>query len=317
MAWLWAERRRVRKAIYKAEVELGWLGWEQVDFFELPITEEVNKVQESERTQASLLNTSAELAARKAVFDKELAGEKALHDQTQASLAEERAPVAAALEEAEAKRRQKLEAVERFDRAVEEIARLEKQLEARSLAFMKIERPDISIRTEARKVSDELGRLSDERQLVLADKVNAAQEAARIEPGIAQLRAELERLDTAASAVRERLAGATRRLTGEMRALERERRKSNMRMSHLDREKRKPYQRIGAVLADHGIYPLNQPQVFEKVLALRERDARIAETLSDLRGACAAVNHGMLIAFYFLLAAILVAVVFGACQFIH
>ncbi len=53
-----------------------------------------------------------------------------------------------------------------------------------------------------------------------------------------------------------------------MRQLDRERKKSNVHMSRLDREKRKPYRLIGACLADHGIAPLNQPEILEKVLSL-------------------------------------------------
>lgn len=315
--WLWVARLRVRRALYKAETELGWLGWEQVDFFENQVMEEVRKVQEFENTQASLLNSSAELGIRKVALDEELAREQALHDQAQAALASERAPIAAEFEQAENLRRQKLEAAGRFDAALQELAQLEKDLQARSLALMKIEKATLEVRVEAREISDHLGRLPAERKLVFADKANAAKEAARLEPEMERLRAELRRIDTAAEEVRERFAAAGSRVMGELRLLERERKKSTLRMSHLDREKRKPYQLIGACLADHNLAPLNQPEVLEKVAALRERDAALTETLAVLQAVCAAGDAGMLTAFYLLLAAVLFAIVVITLQLLH
>ncbi len=317
IAWLRIARVRLRRALAAAEVELGWLGWEQVDFFDLEINDEVKKVQEYETTQASLLNTSAELSGRKAVLDEELAREKETHDKAQADLAAERAPIAAELDEAETKRRNKLEAIERFDRALAEIARLEKQFEARSLSFMGIDQPSIEVRAEAREISTELIRLSAERNLVLADQTKATAESARLEPGIANLRAELERIDTLAAAARDRLASATRRVTGEMRQLERERKKSSLRMSHLDREKRKPYRHIGACLADHNLGPLNQPHVLQKVLALRASEAELTQRLSALQTACAAADSGTLLTFYLLAGLLLVATAVVMFKLLH
>jgi len=317
IAWLWFARVRVRRALLEAEGELGWLGWEQVDFFDNQIVVEVEKVREFENTQASLMNTSAELSGRKAALDEELAAGKAVHDEAQDALSKARHEMLKELEQSEARRRQKLEAVERFERALEEIARLEEGLEVRSVSLMKIERPDMEIRAEAREVSDALGRLPGERRLVLADKAAAGEEAARLEPGITQLRLGLQQNEDAASAARERLAAATRRVTAEMRLLERQRKKSNVHMSQLDREKRKPYRLIGACLADHGIAPLNQPQMLENVLTLRERHAVLAQMLSDLQVACRAVDSGVLIGFYLLLVAVLFTITVIAAQFIH
>jgi hypothetical protein len=83
-------------------------------------------------------------------------------------------------------------------------------------------------------------------------------------------------------------------------------------MSHLDREKRSPYRLIGACLADHRIAPLNQPQVLEKALALRERDAQLSQSLAELQAACAAANPGMLVAFYLLLGGMLIVLLVAA-----
>jgi chromosome segregation ATPase len=308
IGWLWVKRLRVRRALSTAEGELGWLGWEQVDFYDEQIVAEVQKVREYENTQASLMNTSAELSGRKAALDEELAREKAKHDEAQKELAEERGKIAGQLEQAENKRRQKLAAVQRFGQALEELAGQERELQKRSLDLMNVVRVDLATRVEAREVSDALARVPAERRLVLADKATAADEAARLEPGIAQFRAELQRIDGEAAAAGEGLAEATRRVTGELLLLERERDKSNVHMSRLDKEKLKPYRAIGACLADHGIAPLNQPEILEKVFALREREAGIAERLGELRAACASMDRGVLVGFYVLLAAILFVV---------
>ena len=317
IAGLWLVRLRVRSALVHAETELGFLGWEQVDFFDESISAEVTKVQEFENTQASLMNTSAELSGCKAALDEELARENALHDEAQAALATERQPFVAQFEQAESQRRLKVEAIERFNRAIAEFARLENRLEARSLGYLKVERPTDAIRAEAREVSDELSHIANQRQILLTDKTHAAGEIERIESVIANLRGELRRIDAAASAARDSLAAATRRLTAEMSNLDRQKKKSSVHMSRLDSKKRKPYRIIGACLADHGIAPLNQPQMLEKVMGLRERDACLVQTLTDLWAACAAASAGVLAAFYLLLAAVLAAVSSIAWRFLH
>jgi chromosome segregation ATPase len=310
IVWLSAVRFRLRRTLFEAETELGWLGWEQVDFYDEELNAHVKIVQDFEHTQASLLNTSAELSGQQVVLEEELAGETAAHDRTQAALAAERAPLSAQLEQSEATRRLKLESGDRFARALDEIASLEKRLEAESLEFMNLRHPNIQVRIEARKVSDELGRLSAERKLVMADQANAALEAAALESVVTRLRAELHRIDSAADAARDALAAASRRHAGEARPLEDQKKKSDLRMAHLDREKKTHYRIIGACLANEGVAPRNQPEILTKVFTLRDEDLLLTQTLTDLRAACTAyatAHPGKLIAFYMMLAMLLLA----------
>lgn len=303
VGWLLVRRMRMQRALAEAETELGWLGWEQVDFFDARLTEQVEKVQEFENAQANLLNTSAELSGRKNEVAQTLAQHISTHDGTQAALAAERAPLAAQLEQAEASRRQKLEAVERFSRAIDDLAKKERRLEARSLALMGLEQPDVEARIEAREVSDELGQIGSEKKLVTADKASAMREADMLEGVITRARGELKRIDTAAAAARETLAAARAGHDSETRLLDRERKKSSLHMAHLDKEKRKPYRIIGASLADDRIGPLNQPEILANVDALRAGLAEIGETMAALRAEGAAVDRGVLITFYLLLLA--------------
>lgn len=306
-AWLCVLRLQVRRDLSQAEAELGYLAWEQADFYGEEVIAAVKKIQEFEETQAALQNTSAELAKRKAALDEDLASENAAHDRAQASLAAERAPIAAALQVAETALRQKQEIVARFERAIAEIAATEKKLQAQSLAYLKITQPTLQIRTEAREICDELTGLSVERSLVETDREHAAAEAANTEAVITRLKGELQRIDAASSAARDNLAQAIRRIAAERRQADREAKKSLHRMSHLDRKKRQPYRFIGACLADHAIFPLNQPAVLAKVNALRQRNRDLTNTLAHLRASRATTAPTPLIAFYLLLAALLLA----------
>jgi len=317
IVWLLVARLRLKHALYEAEAELGWLGWEQADYFDERIEAEVAKVREFEEKQAQLLNSSAKLSSRKAALDEELAREQNLHDQVQQALAGEREPHASQLERARASHRQKLGAIERFDRALEEIGRLEKHLEARSAAFLQIDNPDIEARIKAREVTDELSRTAGVRRFVLADKASASEDAQRLEPGVAQLRAELDRIDAAAAAARERLANAVSHHAVEVRLLERKRKKSESHMARLDDEKRNPYRRIGECLADQRIAPRNQPEILEKVLALRDREASLHHAIAGLHAASAAASPADLVTFYLLLVAALLLLCGGAWHLLH
>jgi len=313
--WLRAQRARVGRELFHAEAELGWLGWEQVEFYDDEVQAQVAKIQEFESTQASLQNTTAELSGQKGALAEQLARETSAHDQAEAALAAEREPIASRQAEAEAAHRLKSEAIGRFDRAVEEIDGLEQRLEAQSREYMRVENPTMAIRAEARAVSDEIGRIGLERKLVLADKARVVSEVAALEAEMGRIEADLQRIDEAAAAARETLEASTRRVGEETRQLESETQKSNLQTAHLDREKQKPYRFIGACLADHGIFPRNQPQVLEKVFTLRERDFQLAETIASLRAECARVKPGILIVFYLLVLAVLFvlwAVIFHA-----
>jgi chromosome segregation ATPase len=302
---LLVRRFQLRRSLAEAETELGWLGWEQVDFFDERLTEQVKKVQEFENAQAALLNTSAELSGRKNQLAQTLAQHSGEHDRTQTSLAAERAPLAESLDASEITRRQKMEAVERFTRAMDELTKEEKRLEARSLALMGVLDPDMRTRIEAREVSDELGRLAAEKKLVMADKVTAAREVEKLDALITRARAEIKRIDTAAAAARDAMAAARASHDAESELLDHERKKSSLHMAHLDKEKRKPYRIIGAALADDGIFPMNQPEVLNAVLALRQQEAQLEEDIAGLRAICAAGDRSILISFYLLVAAIL------------
>jgi len=301
------ERSRLRRALFNAEAELGWLGWEQVEFYDAETTAQVAKIQEFENTQAFLQNTSAELSGKKAGLDEELARENTRHDETQASLAAERGPIVSRIQEAETTRERKIGSIERFSRALGEISAREQWLESRSRSFMNIVNPTMEIRAAAREVSDELAQLIGERKLVLADKATAAVGAETLEAEIAHLRSELQRIDTAAEEAREALAAASRRMANETRTLERAKEKSSLQMAHLDREKQKPYRFIGACLADHNIAPRNQPQCLEKVLELRDRERQIEDSLLALQTACSAAEPIILVTFYLLLIALIFA----------
>ena len=247
IVWIWGLRLRVRRALFHAEAQLGWLGWEQTEFFDEAISAEVKKVQEFENVQASLLNVSAEISEKKVALDQELAREKERHEQARISLAAERAPAAGQLQAAEAARQQKLVAVERFDKALEEINGLEKRLETRTQALMKVRQPTAELHAEARDVSDQLGRLPAERKLVIADRLRVSDEAARLEPGIAELRTELQRIDTAMAEEDERFSATASRIAGEVRKLEREQKKSSLDISHLGPEEKE------AIPGDRGV----------------------------------------------------------------
>jgi chromosome segregation ATPase len=308
---------KTRRALAAAETELGWLGWEQVEIYDEDLQAEVAKIREFEDAQASLLNVSAQASGRKAGLDAELEKARGRHDAEIARLEASRAPVAEELARAETRLRQRREAVQRFEQALSELATHEKELMARSVAFMQIAEPTIGIRTEAREVSDALGRLAGERKIVTADKVRAAAEAAELELGIRKLRSQLAEIDGAMAAARDQFAATGRRIAGEKRQLDRKQRKSDTHMTRLDREKRTPYQKIGACLADLEIPPLNQPQIMEKVLGLRARREALATEAAELREACAAAPQNALAMFYFTLVILAIVVLAGAAHFMH
>lgn len=305
---------RGERALSHAEAELGLLGWEQVDFFDLAINEEVERLRGYERSQAHLINTSAEISSQLAVVEDELAKSRAQHLEGLKGLEEEREPLAERLAELEGTNREKREALERFKRAVAELEQRRRQLEARQQKLVTAGAGTVEEQVEAVNVARELVRLPRELELVRADQARVLGEANAAEIEADETRHQLRGMDEAIKSERERFAEIERKLSAQIRQLTGEQKKSDATMSQLDGEKSKPYRAIGACLADHEIAPLNQPQVLHQVLDLRSALAASSGEMERLKAETAAADPAALHRFYALAAAIfVVALILFAC----
>ena len=263
-----------RRELARAETDLGLLGWQQADF-EGEAQQHVRQLTDFEREEARLTNESAALALTIRRLQDERGAARQHHDEARAPLEAERAKVAVPVAEVErqlaARRSGRVNFAERapaLDRELREVSQLSAELLAVELQTAEIRRELIRLRERTVAIPNEKSDLRIQQQHA-ADEVHALEEAlARGLTAVAELdeklrvrRADYEEADRA----REKEISDRGR---EKQAIEKE-------IGSLEKAKGNPYRKIGQILADSGIAPMNQPQALAAVQRGRETVASL------------------------------------------
>ncbi len=254
----------------RAEVQLGLLGWQQAEFDE-ETQREVDQIQKFESAQARLSNESAALA-------------KAL-----TALAEQRATAQAAFTE----KRSAHDAAVRTER--EAGAHIESEIAAARGQAPALEARVPELERELREVTriyQELLKVEEQTPLVRDDQARVRERTVAIPGEIGELQTRRARIDAEVEALTRSLEQTRSRETdakaalaklnsehedwdrvmqNEIKIKEREKAWIEKESDALEGAKTNPYQRIGQVLADNHLAPMNQPQALEAVRAARLR----------------------------------------------
>ena len=267
------------RKLAKTETDLGLLGWQQADF-EGEAQEHVRQLTDFEREEARLTNESAALALAIRRLQDERAAARQHHDEARAPLEAERAKVAVPVAEVErqlaARRSGRVNFAERapaLDRELREVSQLSAELLAVEPQTAEIRRELIRLRERTVAIPNEKSDLRIQQQHAV-DEVHALEEAlARGLTAVAELdeklrvrRADYEEADRA----REKEISDRGR---EKQAIEKE-------IGSLEKAKGNPYRKIGQVLADSGIAPMNQPGALAAVQKARRIVARIVREIA-------------------------------------
>jgi chromosome segregation ATPase len=307
------ELRGAEKRLAKAETELGLLGWQQADFDE-ETQRDVDKIMNFEREQARLTNESATVG-------RAIGELNTLREQTRRTYREKRTPLQAQLEMHRAN-------LAKFDadlaKAEDELPDLERraaQLERELRETNELYTEMLSREPESREQRDEFGRVRERivslpheisdahlRQSRLQREIEARRKTrAKEEERAEGLARDIRQLDDAHRHEDEELAEGIKT---------REREKHRLEKEHdaLEHEKANPYRRIGEVLADSHVAPMNQPQALDVVrdrrFRVHELQYEISKSLNESKLEDPVLIHHSLI----LWAAIIIAVllIFGA-----
>jgi chromosome segregation ATPase len=301
--------QRAQKHLAKVETELGLLGWQQADFDE-DTQREVDKIMNFEREQARLTNESATVS-------RAIGELTAQRKQAQDAAKGKQVPIETQL----ATLRASLEKMDKdIAKADDELPTLERRaarLERESRDANKIYTEMLARESQTREQRDDLGRMRER-------IVSLPHEIADLHARRARLQSDLDARQKARDKEAERMDALVR----ELRQLEethreedekledaiktREREKQRLAKEHdaLEREKDNPYRKIGQVLADSHVAPMNQPQALEVVRSSRFRmheiEYEIAKSLADSKSANRTlIRHSLM-----LWVAIIVALVF-------
>ena len=267
-----------RRKLARAETELGLLGWQQADF-EGEALPHVEQLTDFERTQARLTNESAALALAIRQLQEQRAGERRQYDEARARLEAERAKVAGPFEEAArqlaVRQRSPEKIAERqpaLERELEEVSRLCNELLA-------VEPQTAVIRHEVSRLRERMTAIPNEKADLCKWQQQAVHEIQALEESVARGRLTVAAADERLRAQRAEFEAADGARAKEIADRVREKVTVERESDALEKAKSNPYRKIGQLLADSGIAPMNQPHALTAVLHGRVEITRIATAI--------------------------------------
>jgi chromosome segregation ATPase len=257
-------RLLARRRLAKAETDLGLLGWQQADF-EGDAKRHIEQLTDFEREQSRLTNDGAALglAIRQLEEQREVAQKH--FGEARAQLEAERAKVAGPVEELErqlaARRSGRVnfaEPIRALDRELREVNQLYAELVA-------VEPQTAEIRDKLIRLRERTVAIPNEKSDLRIQQQHAVNEVHALEESLAQGRTAVAVLDERLHARRAEFEEADAVREKEISDRVREKQTVEKEIESLEVAKRNPYRKIGQILADHGIAPMNQPQALEAV----------------------------------------------------
>ncbi|MEA3189355.1 MAG: hypothetical protein QOD99_3185 [Chthoniobacter sp.] len=293
------------KKLRRAELQLGWLGWQQAHFFGTEMQAEIEKIQQFEKEQADLLNLSAEISGKHDELKARREAARHEFDAALTAMRKEREPHEHHLAECEGRLAERREALRRFESALKDLHQLRSALANQPSGFEPGEPEDADVHRVAGLVSAERARVEGECEQLERDRLRAMNEVAELTDERAAARSEVARCLAEERHARREFSHADRALAGQIQDCTRRTKLSSKRMNALDANKSKPFRLIGSCLADHAIAPMNQPEALTEVLALREKAARGRTAIELSRSQSAGIPKNDLLKFYALFAMLL------------
>ncbi len=265
-----------RRKLAKLEAALGLLGWQQADYQGEP-QKHVDQLTDFEREQSRLTNESAAFALEIEELECERGVREREFEEAQATALEKEQPTAAsptALEEQVAEKRKERKELK------SRLSVLDRELSAAEEEYRKLvvkEAPPPQTQNEVLRLRKVIQALPRER--------------AEWQAKLGQAGEQLAAMETLLGALREahgQYRKTNRELAGQIAALQRKKQKIEKQIDAVEKFKTRPYREIGRALADHNIFPLNQPEALEAVHAQRlivvERESEIAASTEASRG---------------------------------
>ena len=288
-----------RRRLAKAETDLGLLGWQQADF-EGEAQQHVRQLTDFEREQSRLTNESAALALAIRRLEEERAAARQRHVTGRALLESERTRVAEAAEEAGQRLAARQRAPANFG---ESIAALDPELREVTRLYTEllgVEPQTPEVRREVIRLHERTVSIPNEKADLRLGQQRAANEVHALEEETERDRAAVAVVDEKLRAQRVEFEAADGAREKEIADREREKAAVEKENDALEKAKGNPYRKIGQLLADCGIAPMNQPHALAAVLRGRESVAGIGRDIAASleasgREDCAALRKSWLV----------------------
>ncbi len=259
---------RLERRLVEAETQLGLLGWQQADY-DQDTQRQVQEIYNVERQQSELTNEAAALGlemrrleeVRAAAF-KQFEEERKRLDAEMRKLNEPLEAMEKQLAEKRGNEPNFVRGIPELDRELREVQKAYSELLPKSPQTPAMREALVHMRERIVAIPNEKTDLRTQHLRTVSDIKNLEEAIERHTPGVLSLKEQLQALDSDWKRKERDVIEQIRRLTAA-------RQEAESRGDSLEGAKSNPYQRIGQVLANSGIGPLNQPQALETVKQLR------------------------------------------------
>ena len=266
------------RRLARAETQLGLLGWQQADF-EGEALPHVEQLTDCERTQARLTNESAAHALAIRQLQEQRDGERRQFEDARARLEAERARVAAPVEEAERQLAVRQRTTVNFADRLPELERELREVSQLYSELLAVEPQTAEIRREVIRQRERMTVIPNEKADLRKRQQQAVNATHALEESVARGRLAVGAADEQLRAQRAEFEKADGARAKEIADREREKLTVERESDALEKAKGNPYRKIGQLLADSGIAPMNQPHALTAVLHGRVEITRIATAI--------------------------------------
>lgn len=269
-----------------AETQLGLLGWQQADY-DADTQRQVQEIYAVEQEQSRLTNEAAGLFSE--ISQQQLkreAARKEYEDERQKLEAEGRK----ARETRPSIERQLIEKrkVEpNFEKRIPALDRELRDVQKRYAALLSAEHHSAASRNELILLRERSVAIPNEKSDLRTLHLRTVSEIKALESALEEVEAETVALQQKIKVLEAHWSEADHELQAGIRNQEKRKEGIEKRIQDLENAKFDPYKRIGQVLADHQIAPLNQPEALRKVHTLRFRIAELQQRISESEAATA------------------------------
>jgi chromosome segregation ATPase len=274
------------RELAKAEAELGLLGWQQADYDE-DTQRQVQEIYAVEQEQSRLTNEAAALytevrleQSRRETVRKEFEDEKQKLQAAEKKVLDMRPQVERQLAE-----KRKVEP--NFEKKIPALDRELRDVQKRYAALLAVEQHTAASRNEMILLRERSVAIPNEKSDLRTQHLRAASEIRALETILEQEESEIAALHQQVKELEHRWSETDHEIQAGIRNREKKKEAIEKRIQALESAKFDPYKRIGRVLADNQIAPLNQPEALRKVHTLRFRIAELQQKISDSEAATA------------------------------
>jgi chromosome segregation ATPase len=271
-----------RRALAKAETQLGLLGWQQADY-DHETQRQVNQIEEVEREQANLTNDAAALGVEIRTLQAEREAHRKKYEEECRAIEAARKQVLAPHDQIERQLMEKRKIEPKFERRIPELDRELREVQRRYTELLQTERETPKLRQEMIHLRERSVAIPNEKSDLRTQHLRTVSEIRNLELALQKESQAIAALDQRSQQLDDDWEAQDRDFVNVIRTKERQKERMESQIQLLEIAKVNPYQRIGQVLADSDIAPMNQPDALTKVKELRamvdELNMQVAESL--------------------------------------